>query len=70
MSDFKEAMAIVEEYALKQGWTFEHDPESVDLFIAVSNMADMEENDELPSEVRPAYRVVYHSFSKLFANQV
>jgi hypothetical protein len=45
---------------------FGHDPESVDLYTALVNMSDMEDRDELPSEVRPAYRVVMHSFGKLF----
>ena len=65
-SDFKEAMKIIEAYALQQGWVFEHDPESVDVYIALANMSEMEDRYELPSEVRPAYRVVMHSFGKLF----
>jgi len=66
MSDFKEAMNIVEPYAVRMGWTYEHDPQSADMLIAMTNMMQMEENDDLPSEVRPAYRVVMHSFAKLF----
>jgi hypothetical protein len=66
-SDYKEAMKmIVQDYALEQGWVFEHDPESVDVYIALVNMSEMENRDELP-EMRPAYRVAMHSFGKLFA---
>ena len=66
MSDYKEAKAIVEKYAFRNDWTFPHDTATVDLLVALRNMQEMEENDELPDEVRPAYRVVMHSFSKLF----
>ena len=38
------------------GWVFGHAPECVDLLVALQNMSDMEDRDELPSEVRPAYR--------------
>jgi len=66
MSDFKEAMNIVEPFAVRMGWTYEHDPQSADMLIAMTNMMQMEENDELPECIRPAYRVVVHSFAKLF----
>jgi hypothetical protein len=66
MSDFKEAMAIVEPYAVKNGWVFKHDG-TADVLIALQNMVEMEDRDELPEEIRPAYRVVMHSFGKLFA---
>lgn len=67
MSDFKEAMKIIDAYALKMGWVFEHDKESVDVYIALANMVEMEDRDELPADIRPAYRVAMHSFGKLFA---
>ena len=67
MSDFRKAMAIVEPYAVKMGWTYEHDTESADMLLALENMVQMEDNDELPDDIRPAYRVVMHSFGKLFA---
>ncbi len=66
MSDFNEAIKIIDAYALKMGWVFEHDKESVDVYIALLNMTEMEERCELPSEVRPAYRVAMQSFGKLF----
>ena len=71
MSDFKEAMAVVEPYAVKNGWVFKtvdgHDTDTPDMLIALENMVMMEENDDLPDEIRPAYRVVMHSFGQLFA---
>ena len=71
MSDFKEAMAIVEPYAVKNGWVFKtvdgHDTDTPDILIALEKMVMMEENDDLPDEIRPAYRVVMHSFGQLFA---
>jgi hypothetical protein len=66
MNDFKQAMNIIEPFAVRMGWTFEHDPQSADMLIAMTNMMHMEENDELPAHIRPAYRVVIHSFAKLF----
>jgi len=71
VSDFKEAMAIVEPYAVKNGWVFKtvdgHDTDTPDILIALEKMVMMEENDDLPDEIRPAYRVVMHSFGQLFA---
>ena len=66
ITEYRMAEMIVSDYALENGWVFGHDPESVDLLVALTNMRDMEERDELPSEVRPAYRVVMHSFGQLF----
>lgn len=66
ITEYRMAEMIVSDYALENGWVFGHDPKSVDLLVALTNMRDMEERDELPSEVRPAYRVVMHSFGKLF----
>ena len=66
ITEYRMAEMIVSDYALENGWVFGHDPESVDLLVALTNMRDLEERDELPSEVRPAYRVVMHSFGKLF----
>jgi hypothetical protein len=70
MSDFREAMAIVEPYAVENGWVFKTGDgvatSTPDMLIALENMVQQEENDELPDEIRPAYRVVMHSFGKLF----
>jgi hypothetical protein len=66
MSDYKQAELIVEKYAFRNDWTFPHDRATVDLLVALQNMQEMEENDELPAHIRPAYRVVIHSFAKLF----
>lgn len=66
ITEYRMAEMIVRDYALENGWVFAHEPESVDLLVALQNMSDMEDRDELPSEVRPAYRVVMHSFGKLF----
>jgi hypothetical protein len=66
ITEYRMAEMIVRDYALENGWVFGHDPESVDLYTALVNMSDMEDRDELPSEVRPSYRVVMHSFGKLF----
>ena len=66
ITEYRMAEMIVSDYALENGWVFGHDPKSVDLLVALTNMSEMEERDELPSEVRPAYRVVMHSFGKLF----
>ena len=66
MSDYEQARLIIEKYAFRNDWTFPHDRATVDLLVALQNMQEMEENDELPDEVRPAYRVGMHSFSKLF----
>ena len=68
MSDFKKAMKIIDEYALKMGWVFEHDKESVDVHIALANMTEMLQADELPSEVRPAYRIAMHSLGELYSS--
>lgn len=66
ITEYRMAEMIVRDYALENGWVFGHEPESVDLLVALQNMSDMEDRCELPSEVRPAYRVVMHSFGKLF----
>ena len=66
ISEYKQAKTIVEKYAFRNDWTFPHDPATVDLLVALQNMQEMEENDELPHDVRPAFRVVMHSFAKLF----
>jgi hypothetical protein len=66
ISDYKQAKSIIEKYAFLNGWTFPHNRDSVDLLVALQNMQEIEENDELPHDVRPAFRVVMHSFAKLF----
>jgi hypothetical protein len=66
ITEYRMAEMIVHDYALENGWVFDHDPESVDLLVALQNMSDMEDRDVLPSDVRPSYRVVMHSFGKLF----
>jgi len=64
--EYRMAEMIVRDYALKNGWVFGHDPESVDLLVALTKMGEMEDRDELPNDMRPAYRVVMYSFGKLF----
>jgi hypothetical protein len=71
VSDFREAMAVVEPYAVKNGWVFKtvdgDDTETPDMLITLENMLELELADELPDEIRPAYRVVMHHFGLLFA---
>ena len=66
ITEYRMAEMIVRDYALENGCVFAHEPESVDLLVTLQKLQKLEENDELPDDLRPAYRVVMHNFFKLF----
>jgi len=66
ITEYKMAEMIVSDYGRENGCVFAHEPESVDLLVTLLRLQKLEENDELPDDVRPAYRVVMHNFFKLF----
>lgn len=67
INDFDSAYRIVKKFAVQNGWVFEHDKTRPDVLVSLEHMVTMEEMDELPDDIRPAYRVVMHKFSELFA---
>jgi len=66
INDFSSAYNIVKKFAVQNGWVFDHAPEQPDVMVALENMIQQEIDDELPDDIRPAYRVVMHKFTQLF----
>ena len=66
ITEYRMAEMIVSDYGRENGCVFAHEPESVDLLVTLKKLQKLEENDELPADLRPAYRVVMHNFFKLF----
>jgi len=66
INDFDSAYRIVKTFAVQNGWVFDHDKTRADVLMSLEHMVTMEEMDELPDDIRPAYRVVMHKFMQLF----
>ena len=63
---YKHALAEVHEYGIMMGWVHKG-TDHCDLFVTLSNMADLDENGCLEEGIRPSFLVVWNGFATLLS---
>jgi hypothetical protein len=63
---YKHALAEVHEYGVNMGWVHKG-TDHCDLFETLTNMADLDDNDNLEDDIRPSFLVVWNGFATLLS---
>lgn len=63
---YNNALAEVHNYGIAMGWVHQG-TDTCDMFETLTNMADLDDNDNLEDDIRPSFLVVWNGFATLLS---
>jgi len=63
---YKHALGEVHNYGIAMGWVHQGTNEC-DIFETLTNMAELDDNENLEDDIRPSFLVVWNGFATLLA---